>query len=168
VLYTVVILKGQYEAGHIEGDEFKQGNFVDFFDNFKASAREKRFIVREFEYDPSAKTVSTQEQADDLDAQVQQQKGSMVRWCKTHFGEAFSAWVHVKVIRAFVESVLRYGLPPNFVLAVLKLTPNKEKQVMQALDRVMQVDATAFMSDGADEEGAEEYHPYVRLVINQN
>eukprot|EP00983_Pelagomonas_calceolata_P100550 1158580-Pelagomonas_calceolata.AAC.21 len=28
--------------------------------------------------------------------------------------QAFSVWVHMCVVRLFVESILRYGLPPNF------------------------------------------------------
>ena len=28
--------------------------------------------------------------------------------------ESFMAWIHVKALRVFVESVLRYGLPVNF------------------------------------------------------
>ena len=31
-----------------------------------------------------------------------------------HFGETMIAWAHVKAIRVFIESVLRYGLPPDF------------------------------------------------------
>ena len=30
-----------------------------------------------------------------------------MRWLKINFGEVFSAWMHVKVLRVFVESVLR-------------------------------------------------------------
>ena len=30
-------------------------------------------------------------------------------------GEVFSAWVHICAIRLFVESILRYGLPPSFL-----------------------------------------------------
>ena len=31
-----------------------------------------------------------------------------------HFSEAFSAWIHLKALRVFVESVLRFGVPVNF------------------------------------------------------
>jgi len=35
-------------------------------------------------------------------------QGPLVRWLKVNFGEAFIAWIHVKALRVFVESVLRY------------------------------------------------------------
>lgn len=35
-------------------------------------------------------------------------QGPLVRWLKVNFSEAFIAWIHVKALRVFVESVLRY------------------------------------------------------------
>ena len=34
--------------------------------------------------------------------------------------QAFSAWIHVCAVRLFVESILRYGLPPKFLAALMK------------------------------------------------
>jgi V-type H+-transporting ATPase subunit C len=31
----------------------------------------------------------------------------LVKWCSTMFSEAFIAWIHMKALRVFVESVLR-------------------------------------------------------------
>jgi hypothetical protein len=33
---------------------------------------------------------------------------NLIRYCRTNFAEAFVAWIHLKAIRVFVESVLRY------------------------------------------------------------
>ncbi len=46
-------------------------------------------------------------------------KKNLIRWCKVNFGEVFQSWIHLKAIRAFVESVLRYGLPTNFQAMLL-------------------------------------------------
>lgn len=165
LLYTVVVLKGQYEAGYMEDGVFQQGNFVDFVEPFKAAAREQRFIVRDFTFDPEA-TTDVKGQAELLEAQVQTNTAGLVRWCRTHFGEAVNAWIHIKVIRAFVESVLRYGLPPNFVLVALKVNRGKEKQLGQALDRMLGVDAAAMVPDEGEE--GEDYHPYVRFDFSLN
>lgn len=35
-------------------------------------------------------------------------QGPLVRWLKVNFSEAFIAWIHIKALRVFVESVLRY------------------------------------------------------------
>lgn len=34
-------------------------------------------------------------------------QGPLLRWLKVHFSEAFVAWIHIKALRVFVESVLR-------------------------------------------------------------
>ena len=34
-------------------------------------------------------------------------QGPLVKWLKVNFGECFAAWIHVKALRVFVESVLR-------------------------------------------------------------
>lgn len=47
------------------------------------------------------------------------QFGPLVRWLKVNFSECFCAWIHVKALRVFVESVLRYGLPVNFQAILL-------------------------------------------------
>lgn len=41
-----------------------------------------------------------------------------------HRPQCYSAMVHLKAVRLFVESVLRYGVPPNFQAVLLK--PKKE------------------------------------------
>jgi V-type H+-transporting ATPase subunit C len=151
---------------------FKVGNYVDFAEKFKAAAREKRFIVRDFK--PTDKVVDSKDELAELDVQVAEKKTGLQRWCRTHFGEAFGAWIHLKVIRAFVESVLRYGLSPvmsevkgerpeqqaNFVLAVLRVAKNKGSQLQAALDKLVPQDAANAVVDEGDEG---EYHPYCKL-----
>lgn len=41
---------------------------------------------------------------------------------RTNFSEAFQILVHLKVIRLFVESVLRYGLPANYIGIAIKVS----------------------------------------------
>lgn len=165
LLYTVVVLKGQYEAGYMEDGVFQQGNFVDFVEPFKSAARERRFIVRDFTFDPET-TTDVKGQAELLEAQVQTNTAGLIRWCRTHFGEAVNAWIHIKVIRAFVESVLRYGLPPNFVTVALKVNRGKEKQLGQAMERMLGVDTASMIADEGEE--GEDYHPYVRFDFSVN
>lgn len=41
-------------------------------------------------------------------------KNDLIRLAKTAYSDIFSGWFHIKAIRVYVESVLRYGLPPQF------------------------------------------------------
>jgi V-type H+-transporting ATPase subunit C len=154
-LFTVTILKSQYEAGYYEGDEFVSGTKVDFEDEFVKACREKRYIVRQFEYNPNqaSKSAMTLEQ---LQVEVDGMRSGLTRWCKTHFGEAFVAWMHIKVIRVFVESVLRYGLPVDFSAVLYKATKDST-ELVAALDRALG------SSEEVNEEDEDEYHDFVLL-----
>lgn len=45
----------------------------------------------------------------------------MYQWCQTNFTEVFIAWAHLKALRIHVESILRFGLPADYVGAVVKV-----------------------------------------------
>jgi len=158
-LYAITILKGQYEAGYYENDEFQPGTKIDFSEEFAKACREKRFIVREFEWDPSQASKSSMA-LEQLRVEVDGMKSALMRWCKNHFGDAFVAWMHVKVIRVFVESVLRYGLPVDFTAVLYKVHANKEQDLTNALDKQLG------KSDGKDidmDDADEDYHDFVLI-----
>lgn len=60
----------------------------------------------------------------------------MVRWLKINFSEACTAWIHIKALRIFVESVLRYGLPVNFQAAIIKPQKKGSKRLRETLDNL--------------------------------
>lgn len=64
-----------------------------------------------------------------LKLEVQQLHSGMIRWCRAHFGEAFSAWMHVKLIKSYVESVMRYGLPVDFSAFMLAVKKGQDAKV---------------------------------------
>lgn len=145
-------------------------------EDYKNVAREKRFIVREF--DRSSLTQQSREERERRLEDKNAQEVKLVRWCKINFGEVFSAWIHIKTVRTFVESVLRYGLPPKFVAPVLRPTKKDEKKVMTALSKlyahlganqeVMKQAATT--EDEAPVPGGgiaqEKYYPFVYSIVD--
>lgn len=60
----------------------------------------------------------------------------MIRWCTTTYTEVFTAWVHLKAIRLYVETVLRYGLPFNAQAAMVEPARAKEKQLREVLKQL--------------------------------
>jgi len=136
----------------------------------KTACREKKlgFAVREFTY--NTETIQKgKEDKKKLETQKETQKNKLILWCKTNFTEAFVAWTHLKAIRIFVESILRYGLPANFQ-AVLVL-PNKkgdDKKVRNALFDLFKHLASKHLEGDTEEQAAtsEKFYPYVSLTIN--
>mmetsp|Transcript_27812 Transcript_27812/g.58766 ORF Transcript_27812/g.58766 Transcript_27812/m.58766 type:complete len:425 (+) Transcript_27812:114-1388(+) len=162
ILYTVTVLRSMYEAGYYEGEEFVPGTKIDLVEAFAKALREKRYVVREnFTYDPSqqGKAAMALEQ---LQVEVDNMRSGLTRWCKTHYGEAFVAWMHIKVIRVFVESVLRYGLPVDFTAVLYKVTLGKEALLVGALDK------TFGENKGKEDdiEDEEEYHDFVLIKFD--
>lgn len=162
ILYTVTVLRSMYEAGYYEGEEFIAGTKVDLLAAFSKVLREKRYMVREnFTFDPSqqGKAAMALEQ---LQVEVDNTRSGLTRWCKTHYGEAFVAWMHIKVIRVFVESVLRYGLPVDFTAVLYKVAVGKEQVLVGALDKALG-DNKGKEEDIEDEE---EYHDFVLIKFD--
>ena len=70
-----------------------------------------------------------------MTADKKRQFGPLVRWLKVNFSECFMAWIHVKALRVFVESVLRYGLPVNFQGMVLLPQKKTQKKLRDTLNQ---------------------------------
>ncbi|KAF2900784.1 hypothetical protein ILUMI_05402 [Ignelater luminosus] len=147
--------------------------FKKVVEEFKLHAREKKFIVRDFTYNEEELAAGKNE-ITKLVTDKKKQFGPLVRWLKVNFSECFCAWIHVKALRVFVESVLRYGLPVNFQ-AILS-HPNKKsmKRLRDVLNQLYgHLDSSALQSSGADSVdipglgfGQSEYYPYVYYKIN--
>uniref|UniRef100_A0A8D8UGL8 V-type proton ATPase subunit C n=1 Tax=Cacopsylla melanoneura TaxID=428564 RepID=A0A8D8UGL8_9HEMI len=143
-------------------------------DEFKHHARDKKFIVREFVYNEEELAAGKNE-ITKLVTDKKKQFGPLVRWLKVNFSECFCAWIHVKALRVFVESVLRYGLPVNF--QAMLLHPNKKntkrlRDVLQQLYGHLDSSAQggAHHQDAVDIPGLgfgqADYFPYVYYKIN--
>ena len=123
-------------------------------EEFSIKARERKFVVRDFKWD-AEKLSAEKKQFTELTGSEREQwvklyssfllgncsnnnyfcKTSLLRLSKTNFGELYSAWIHIKVLRTFVESILRYGLPPNFQPMIIEAKPKQETRVRQLLNK---------------------------------
>ncbi|KAL6848833.1 hypothetical protein ACP4OV_021416 [Aristida adscensionis] len=144
--------------------------FAKVVDNFKVRAREKGFQVRDFEYSPEAQESRKQEMEKLLQDQ-EAMRTSLLQWCYANYSEVFSSWMHFCAVRVFVESILRYGLPPSFLSAVLAPTTKSEKKVRSILEELCgNVHSIYWKSEDdvgvAGLGGETEAHPYVSFTIN--
>lgn len=96
-------------------------------------------------------------------------KNDLIRLAKTAYSEIFSAWFHIKSIRIYVESVLRYGLPPQFDAFLIRFTDSNLKLVSkvkkQLIDKYGYLGGDGFSNKGNLHEYASlvdtEYEPFV-------
>ncbi|KAF8378059.1 hypothetical protein HHK36_029393 [Tetracentron sinense] len=129
------------------------------------------YVIRDFEYSPDAQESRNQE----LERLMQDQetlKSSLLQWCYTSYGEVFSSWMHFCAVRVFAESILRYGLPPSFLAAVLAPSVKSEKKVRSILEGLCDSSNSTYWKS-EDEIGGmatlggdADSHPYVSFTVN--
>lgn len=148
--------------------------FKKVVDEFKLHARERKFVVREFTYNEEELAAGKNE-ITKLVTDKKKQFGPLVRWLKVNFSECFCAWIHVKALRVFVESVLRYGLPVNFQAILIHPNKKNTKRLRDVLNQLYgHLDGSAASSGGNADNvdipglgfGQSEYYPYVYYKLN--
>ncbi|CAM4746210.1 unnamed protein product [Rotaria magnacalcarata] len=141
-------------------------------DTFKHKCRENKFTVRDFLFDEKA-LANEREKIRELETERQKIYANLVRWLKINFGEIFTASMHIKALRVFVESVLRFGLPVNFIAIVIQPTRKSTKRLRDALDQLF---GYLDQSDRSKQEepmdipgvfsSQQEYYPYVYFKLD--
>ena len=94
--------------------------FKKYSSEFLHKVREKKWIPRDYKFKEGGK----EEEAKELRKTETEEKrvwGETLRLGRTGWSEAVMGLVHVIVLRVFVESVLRYGLPLDSVSALIKV-----------------------------------------------
>ncbi|KAI1443942.1 ATPase, V1 complex, subunit C [Annulohypoxylon stygium] len=100
---------------------------------FQQKCREQKWTPRQYKYVEGGK----EEEQKELDRVTREEKkvwGEALRLTRTGWSESVMIWAHVMALRVFVESVLRYGLPLEFVSGLVLTNPKLAKEVKSALD----------------------------------
>jgi len=137
-------------------------------DAFKTAASDAGFQVREWVAPVEGET-SMEQRKETLERELAAKKAELLDWCKTAYSEVFGSWMHLVAVRLFVESILRYGLPPSFVPVVVK--PHARTLAHPKALRGMLADqfgrSQVHWKDDEDAApGAEEAYPYVSFTLN--
>lgn len=133
---------------------------------FKKACRDRRFIPRDFEYSEEAYNKLI-EQRQTIEESVKRQWTLVKGLYQAAWSDAMIAWMHIKAMRVFVESVLRFGMPPRFASFVVVPRSGTQTHVRKALADILGKAAASSGTYAADKmadaaaEGDEEYFPYV-------
>lgn len=162
-------------ARHFKKLNDKDGNtiwrvviFKSAAEHFKKACRERRFIVRDFEYSEEGYK-KLKDQRMQLEDAVKRQHELVRGLYQAAWSDAMVAWMHIKAMRVFVESVLRFGMPPCFASFVITPKPGATTSVRKALADVLgKSGQSAAMyaennKSAETQEDGEEFYPYVSL-----
>ena len=88
-------------------------------DDFVKAARNEPFAVRRFtyNYEQYKKDLENRQELEHKSEYIKTQLGNRSFY---GFSELFIYLMHLKVIRAFIDGVLRFGIPPNFYLGIIR------------------------------------------------
>lgn len=149
--------------------------FKKSLEQFKAACREKRFTVRDFTFDAEQAAADDVKKAAD-ETEYTRQNALLANWCAINYAEVLIMYLHLKAIRVFIESVLRYGLiayrgqgmAPNMQAVILQPKKGRIEALRKALN-------TMFLSSSSVVEDAQEevvipgaggdFYPYVSVSI---
>ncbi|RKP12079.1 lysosomal H+-transporting ATPase 42kDa, V1 subunit C1, partial [Piptocephalis cylindrospora] len=139
--------------------------------DFTSKCREERYTVRDFIWDEEQMEKDRAAIVESTSAQETMQL-QLSEWVKASFGDAFVAWIHLKALRVYVESVLRYGLPADFCCATIMPKPKFEAKTLLKLDKNYANLGRQFaeVQASTDDEAVgavpeDEYKPYVWFEI---
>ena len=80
------------------------------------------------------------------------------------FSELFIALMHLKVMRAYIDGVLRFGIPPKFFLGIVRPGKGRDKQILQSMCETF---ADASLKDmygtKEDTQDTEDFFPFVMI-----
>jgi len=145
--------------------------FTKDIEEFKAACRAKRYTVRK--NDPT--TTINEEERSALKKAQEKKKKVLQRWTLSSFGDAFGGWLHLKCIQCFVESILRYGLPPDCAAMLILPKRGAEKKLVKLLcdhyhhlggEFNDQEDDAVLTTEEKNTGGGDKFFPFIYLEVD--
>lgn len=156
---------------------FKCVIFKKCIDEFKTACRDKRYTMREFTYDANAVEDDRVKKAHN-ETEYNRLQGMLANWCHINYAECYTMMLHLKAVRVFTESVLRFGLTtsyqqgmvPNFKAFLLQPKKGSSEKLRKVLGALYaSADSSPVAAEGEEEmvvPGAQgEFYPYVYTAI---
>ncbi|EKD13166.1 uncharacterized protein L3040_002967 [Drepanopeziza brunnea f. sp. 'multigermtubi'] len=100
---------------------------------FQHKCREMKWTPRDYKYVEGGKEEERKE-IERIGRDERKVWGEALRLGRTGWSESVMIWIHVLTLRVFVETVLRYGLPLDFVCGLIKANSKSAKKAKLALD----------------------------------
>ena len=117
----MVVPRSSIEVTH--DDEFTLyavTTFKKHSSEFQHKCREMKWTPRDYKYVEGGKEEERKE-VERVGRDERKVWGEALRLGRTGWSESVMIWIHVLTLRVFVETVLRYGLPLDFVCALIKV-----------------------------------------------
>jgi len=143
---------------------------------FTEVCREFRYNVRDFVYKPPDQKAMDAEEMKKIKKEESDKKKRLIMFCNHTFADTVEQWLHLKMIRVFVEAILRYGPgegnpTARFATSILKVNGGQGGTLALALKKLYAHLESSDMT--ADDEGGpmmgmQEMRPYIFVPVMAN
>lgn len=99
---------------------FAVTTFKKYSADFQHKCRENKWTPRDYKYVEGGKE-EEQKEVERVGRDERKIWGEALRLARTGWSESVMIWIHVLTLRVFVETVLRYGLPLDYVCGLIKV-----------------------------------------------
>ncbi|EAN78775.1 vacuolar ATP synthase subunit c, putative [Trypanosoma brucei brucei TREU927] len=148
-----------------EDSEFVLNSIVVFrrvLEDVKLACRKRRYIVRDSDAadEPSIRDLN------DFIKRAESEKKNFGLVLRQRYTGCYVAWVHLKAVRLFVESLLKYGLPPRCISIFLQVDKRKEAEIRKKISQLYPDLSVPFSNTSSVEDGSLQYeYPYVSIKM---
>jgi V-type H+-transporting ATPase subunit C len=118
------------------------------------------YVSQEFEYN-SELHIENQKKKSQLQADLTNLNIKIMNTCFFNFVELFQALLHLKVMRVYVDGVLRFGIPPKFFIGIIKPMRNQDAKLMKKLEVAFAEEHLKDLYGKKEEAQDEDFFPYV-------
>lgn len=154
------------------GLEDADGNQVHRFVVYRKQAedcikalRRKGTTSKVFDYDKEAWNAENL-QRQELKEKMENKTNQLNEVARSCFQTTFVSLMHLKVIRAYIDGVLRFGIPPRFYMGVLFPKHGQERQVLLDMTKVLSEDSMREMyGEKIDASEADDFWPFVCISL---
>jgi hypothetical protein len=74
--------------------------------------------------------------------------------------------MHLKILRVFIDGVLRFGIPPNFYIGLVVPRKGEERKILQTMsDHLADAAFKDMYGEKIDASEADDYWPFVSIPL---
>ena len=138
---------------------------TDQSDDVVKALRKSGVTAKVFKYDKAAWDAEKRELVT-LQEQFGNQTIKLNQLATNVFQETMSALMHLKVIRAYIEGVLRFSLEKSFMIGLLCPKKGQEKSILQEMtSKLSEQGMEEYYGEKMDAAEADDYWPFVALPL---
>jgi len=86
--------------------------------------------------------------------------------CEVIFSELYITSMHLKILRVYIDGVLRFGIPPTFDISAIEPGQNERKVIKNLTDLYAKEEDKGLYGSKEEIQDTEDYYPFVIVPVS--